>query len=140
MNTKNNNKDAQMLKEDLWMRRTTAELTMLKRDKITNNDKIIKEIRRNNTREQEVQQLLKKEDGLTWKQDGIVYVEENIYIPNNQKLKKQILWENHDNMDIGHLGQQRIMKLVKQKYWWPEIKRDIKKYVQGCFKYQQNKV
>ena len=54
-----------MLKEDLWMRRTTAELTMLKRDKITNNDKIIKEIRRNNTREQEVQQLLKKEDGLT---------------------------------------------------------------------------
>ena len=43
-------------------------------------------------------------------------------------------------MDIGHLGQQRIMKLVKQKYWWPEIKRDIKKYVQGCFKYQQNKV
>ena len=140
VNTKNNNKDAQMLKEDLWMRRTTAELTMLKRDKITNNDKIIKEIRRNNTREQEVQQLLKKEDGLTWKQDGIVYVEENIYIPNNQKLKKQILWENHDNMDIGHLGQQRIMKLVKQKYWWPEIKRDIKKYVQGCFKYQQNKV
>jgi len=32
------------------------------------------------------------------------------------------------------------MKLVKQNYWWPGIKKDIKKYVQGCFKCQQNKV
>ena len=55
MDTKNNNKDIQILKEDLWMRRTTAEVTMLKRDKTTNNDKIVEEIRRNNTREQEMQ-------------------------------------------------------------------------------------
>jgi len=60
-----------------------------------------------------VQQLLKKEDGSTWEQDGVVYVEEKIYIPNNQKLKEQILWENYNNADIGHPGQQRMMELVK---------------------------
>ena len=32
--------------------------------------------------------MLKKEDGLIWEQDEIVYVKEKIYIPNNQKLKK----------------------------------------------------
>jgi len=32
------------------------------------------------------------------------------------------------------------MELVKQNYWWPGFKGDIKKYVQGYFKYQQNKV
>jgi len=62
VNTKNDNKDIQILKEDLWIRRTTAEVTMLKRDKTMNNDKIVEEIQKNNTREQEMQQMLKKED------------------------------------------------------------------------------
>jgi len=44
VDTKNDNKDIQMLKEDLWMRRTTAEVIMLKMDKITNSDEIIEEI------------------------------------------------------------------------------------------------
>jgi len=33
-----------------------------------------------------------------------------------------------------------MMELLKRTYWWPGIKEDVKKYVQGCFKYQQNKV
>ena len=39
-----------------------------------------------------------------------------MYIPNNKKLKKKILWENHNLADIGHLGQQRILELLKQNY------------------------
>ena len=113
VDTKNDNKDIQILKEDLWMRRITAEVTMLKRNKITNNDKIVEEVQRNNIREQEVQQLLKKKDESTWEQDEIVYIKEKIYIPNNKKLKKQILWENHNNTDIGYPGQQIMMELVK---------------------------
>ena len=33
-----------------------------------------------------------------------------------------------------------MMELIKRNYWWPGIKNDMKKYVQGCFKCQQNKV
>ncbi len=33
-----------------------------------------------------------------------------------------------------------MMELLKRTYWWPGLKEDVKKYVQGCFKYQQNKV
>ena len=36
-------------------------------------------------REQEVQKELKKKDGQAWKDDRVVYIEEKIYIPNNQK-------------------------------------------------------
>ena len=32
-----------------------------------------------------------------------------------------------------------MLELIKQNYWWPGIKEDIKKYVQGYFKCQQNK-
>ena len=33
-----------------------------------------------------------------------------------------------------------MMELLKRTYWWPGLKEDVKKYVQGCFKCQQNKV
>ena len=33
-----------------------------------------------------------------------------------------------------------MLELIKKSYWWPGIKRDIKKYVQRCMKCQQNKV
>ena len=77
---KNNNKNVQVLKEKLWTRRTTAEVTMLKRSQTMVDDlDILKEICRNNIREKKIQQVLKKEDRLSWKQDRIAYIEERIY-------------------------------------------------------------
>ena len=77
-----------MLKEKLWIRRMTAEITMLKRHKMMEDSNLLEEIRRNNTREQEVEQELKKENGLVWEQDRIIYMKGQIYIPNNRKLKE----------------------------------------------------
>ena len=113
VNTKEDNKDVQVLKEELWMRRTTAEVTILKRMTTTNDLEILEEIRRNNTKEQEVIQALEKDDGLSWEEDGIIYIEGRIYIPNNKKLKEKILQENHDSVDIGYLEQQRMLELIK---------------------------
>jgi len=59
----------------------------MKENKVREESKILKEIRRNATREKEVVQALEKEDGLTWEEDGVVYMEGRIYIPNNKKIK-----------------------------------------------------
>jgi len=40
-----------MLKEELWMRRTIAEVTMLKRMTATDKQEILEEIRRNGIKE-----------------------------------------------------------------------------------------
>jgi len=63
-----------------------------------------------------------------------------VYVPNNRELREEILREHHDPVDIRHPGQHRMMELLKRTYWWPGLKEDVKKYVQGCFKCQQNKV
>ena len=101
---------------------------------------ILKKIQKNNTREKEVVQALEKKNGLTWEEDGVAYMEGRIYVPNNKKLREEILKEHHDPADIGHPGQLRMMKLLKRTYWWPGLKEDMKKYIQRCFKCQQNKV
>ena len=83
---------------------------------------------------------MEKNNGLLWEEDGIVYMEGRIYVPNSKKLKEKILQENHDSVDVEYPGQQRMLELIKQNYWWLGLKEDIKKYIQGCFKCQQNKV
>ena len=59
---------------------------MIKKKMTVEESNILKEIRKNTTREKEVIQALKKEDGLTWKVDRVVYVEGRIYVPNNKKI------------------------------------------------------
>ena len=90
---------------------------MIKRKTTRKESDILKEIRRNATRKKEVVQALKKENGLTWEEDGVVYMEERIYVPNNKKIKKEILKENHDLVDVGHPGQHRMLELLKRTYW-----------------------
>jgi len=65
VNIKEDNKDVQLLKDKLWQQRMTVEITMMKRRMIIKESDILKEIKRNTTREKEVVQVLKKENGLT---------------------------------------------------------------------------
>ena len=130
----------QLLKDEMWTRKTTAKVIMLGRKVITEEGNIIKRIQKNNTREKEVVQALEKNDELTWEEDGVAYLEGRVYVLNNKELREEILREYHDPADVGHPGQHRMMELLKRTYWWPGIKEDVKKYVQGCFKCQQNKV
>ena len=86
VNTKEDNKDVQLLKDKLWQQRTTAEITMIKRRTMIEESDILKEIKRNTTREKEVIQVLKKEDSLTWEEEGVVYMKGRVYVPNNRKI------------------------------------------------------
>jgi len=54
VNTRENNKDVQLLKEELWTRRITAEITMIGRKIIAEECDILKEIQKNNTKEKKV--------------------------------------------------------------------------------------
>ena len=140
VNTKEDNKDVQLLKDEIWTRKTMAKVTMLGRKVITEESDMVKRIQKNNTREKEIVQALEKNDGTAWEEDGVAYMEGRIYVPNNKELKEEILREHHDPVDIGHPGQHRMLELLKRTYWWPGLKEDVKRYVQGCFKCQQNKV
>ena len=126
INTKKDNKDVQLLKEEMWSRRTTAEITMIGKKTTTEEYDILREIQKSNMREKEVIQALEKQDRLTWKENGVIYMEGRIYVPNNKKIREKILKENHDLVDIGHPGQHRMLELLKRTYWWPELKEDIK--------------
>ena len=134
IDTKEDNKDVQLLKDEIWSRKTVGKIQMFDSKKMVEDTDIIKRIKKNRTREKEVSQALQKKDGSAWEEDGVAYMEGRIYVPNNKDIKEKILREHHNPVDIGHPGQHRMQDLIKRTYWWPGLKEDIKKYVQGCVK------
>ena len=105
-----------MLKEKLWTRRITAKIIVIQRNKRIKDSSLLEKIWRNNTRKHEVEQEMKKENSLAWEQNKIIYMDRWIYIPNNRKLWERILQDNYNPINIGYLGQQRMLELVKQNY------------------------
>ena len=39
---------------------------------------------------------------------------------------------HHDMPVAGHGGRWKTVELVMRNYWWPEVTRDVGKYVEGC--------
>ena len=107
VDTTDDNKDIQMLKDEVWIRRQIlAEVKMIQRSQVVEETTILEKIRKNRTKKQEVCKELEKENSQLYEENRIVYVDGRIYVPNNQKIRERILQENHEPVDIGHPGQQ----------------------------------
>jgi lipid A disaccharide synthetase len=56
----------------------------------------------------------------------------------NEKMKAEILRENHDSILEGHQGVNGTCEAIKEKYSWPNMKQEIEDYVKKCEKCQLN--
>jgi len=75
-----------------------------------------------------------------WREvDGIMYKEEKVYVPKNEKLRAEIIKLHYDTPIGGHGGQWKMVKLVTRNFWWPGVTKEMKRYVEGCDACQRNK-
>jgi hypothetical protein len=51
--------------------------------------------------------------------------------------RSQIVFYHHDN--VGHFGTEKTLQLVGQKYWFPQMKKYIKRYISCCLPCLYNK-
>ena len=68
-----------------------------------------------------------------------MYYQDKVYIPVNPELRYKILHENHDSPLAGHLGTEKTIKNIQWDYYWPNMLKEIKEYVQSCDLCQRNK-
>ena len=115
VDTKEDNKDVQLLKDEMWSRKIVGKVRIFDNRKAEETD-IIKRIKKDRTREKEIVQALQRKDGLAWEEDEVAYMEGRIYVPNNKDIKEEILKEHHDPADVGHPGQHRMQELIKRTY------------------------
>ncbi|KAK2579107.1 hypothetical protein KPH14_000885 [Odynerus spinipes] len=60
-------------------------------------------------------------------------------VPKNQDEIKRILEENHGSKLSGHYGFNKTYSKIKENYYWPTIKVDIRKHIKGYHSCQINK-
>jgi len=68
-----------------------------------------------------------------WQMEGdLVLKGGKIYVQKNEELRAEVIWLYHDMPAAGHGGRWKTVELVTRNYWWPEVTRDVGKYVEGC--------
>jgi len=65
--------------------------------------------------------------------------EEKVYVPKDEALRVEIIRLHHDTPMGRHGGQWKTVEMVTQNFWWLGVTREVKRYVEGCDAYQQNK-
>ena len=62
----------------------------------------------------------------------MVLKKEKVYVLKNEKLRMEIIWLHHDTPVAEHGGRWKMTELVMRNYWWPEVTKDVGKYMDGC--------
>ena len=71
--------------------------------------------------------------------EGILHFDGKLYVPPEGGAHAEVLWSNHDNPLVGHFGYARMLELIRCKYYWPRMVKEIKRYMKSCTACQQAK-
>ncbi|XP_073309896.1 uncharacterized protein [Primulina huaijiensis] len=69
----------------------------------------------------------------------IVRYRGRIWVPRYDFIRGDILSEAHTAPYSIHLGVTKMYKVLQMLYWWPGMKRDIRRFVSECLTCQQEK-
>ncbi len=72
--------------------------------------------------------------------DGLIYTLNNkVYVPNCDDIKKQLLSGAHDSNISGHMGVLKTNEQLQRTFYWPSMLKSVKQYIQQCDSCQHNK-
>ena len=75
-----------------------------------------------------------------WQIEGdLVLKEGKVYVLKDEELRVEVVWLHHDVPAVGYGERWKTVELVTRNYWWPEVTRDVGRYVEGCDLYQRMK-
>jgi hypothetical protein len=104
---------------------------------------LLEEIRTETGKDKEMQETIKKLRagermdnrvalGLCEEKEGILTYEGLIWVPQNDKLRLRLLHDHHDALVAGYPGWARTLELLARKYYWPQQRQYVHRYVDNC--------
>ncbi|XP_021669564.2 uncharacterized protein LOC110656893 [Hevea brasiliensis] len=64
--------------------------------------------------------------------NGLLLHQNRVCIPNDVELRQTFMKEAHNSLFAMHLGRTKMYKIVKEHYWWMDMKKDTVEYVSKC--------
>ncbi len=75
----------------------------------------------------------------TMEADGLLRLDDRIYVPNHSDLRLQVLRYFHDHPLSGHFGMNRTLEAIRRTYTWPKVRDFVRDYVSSCTVCGRNK-
>ncbi|GJV76756.1 putative nucleotidyltransferase, ribonuclease H [Tanacetum coccineum] len=72
--------------------------------------------------------------------EGVVWFEDRLCVPNDQTLREKIMTEAHSSPFTIHPGSTKMYRDLKQYFWWNGMKQDVATFVSKCMTCQQVKI
>jgi hypothetical protein len=109
--TSSDNTEVEMFKDRIFIQKIQEETMVYKgtlidnwRIKITADIMLLEDIKGCKGRESRVLQEMEKHPKKLWENDGVIYPNGRIYIPNSQEICDRILHKHYYLPDVGHPG------------------------------------
>jgi len=75
-------------------------------------------------------------DSLLYLQDGH---NQRLCVPDCPQLRLRLLEDNHDSATAGHLGYDKTYNTMVRYFWWPNMAKMVKSFIQSCDYCQRSK-
>jgi hypothetical protein len=94
----------------------------------------IKEAQKLDTEMEEIKSNMAKGKAKRFHEDdqGIIWFEKRVCVPQDPELRKLILQEAHDSPYSIHPGNTKMYMDLKGRFWWSNMKRDVAEYIALC--------
>ena len=61
------------------------------------------------------------------------------WVPNSEPLRTALIQEAHDSMLTGHPGREGTAAVLSRQFFWPNMLRDVRRFVRNCDVYRRMK-
>jgi transposase InsO family protein len=64
--------------------------------------------------------------------DGKLMYEDRYWVPNSEPLRTSLVQEAHDSVLSGHPGKNATIGILRRRWYWPGITRDVSQFIKAC--------
>ena len=72
-------------------------------------------------------------------QQGVYFHNDRIFVPDKYDLRQQIIALHHNTLYSGHMGKHHTLQGLQRWFYWPNMHREVARYVAECITCQQAK-
>jgi hypothetical protein len=112
--------------------RSFVEKTSMKHDKKNENVKRHDSIKRDDVESNIIRKKVDFDFSFKWNIENDLLRWENKWYILSNLFKKKLLKQNHDDSYVDYFEHERTLNLLKRKYFWNNMNKDVKKYVDSC--------
>ncbi len=119
--------------------RSFVKKTSMKHDKKNENVERHDSIKNDDVESNIIRKKIDLDFSFKWNIENDLLRWENKWYIFSNLLKRELLKQNHDDSYVDHFEHEKTLNLLKRKYFWNNMNKNVKKYVDSCSIYHRVK-